>query len=59
MNRLQTKDNVPAVRHLPAVFGATVLVPLLTGLSLSVALFVATVVGVVMNLIISERKNND
>ena len=59
MKHLQAKDGVLAVQHLPAIFGATVLVPLLTGFSLSVALFVATVAGVVMNLIVPERKNDN
>ena len=41
MKHLQAKDGVLAVQHLLAMFGATVLVPLLTGFSPSVALFCA------------------
>ena len=41
MKHLQAKDGVLAVQHLLAMFGATVLVLLLTGFSPSVALFCA------------------
>lgn len=41
MNKLKTKDYLLSVQHLFAMFGATVLVPLLTGLNPSLALFSA------------------
>ena len=43
MNKLKSKDYLLSVQHLFAMFGATVLVPLLTGLNPSLALFSAGV----------------
>ena len=41
MSKLEMKDYALGVQHLLAMFGATVLVPLMTGLSPAVALLTA------------------
>ncbi len=55
MNKLTTKDYVLGVQHMFAMFGATVLVPLLTGLSVSTTLFMAGM-GTLLFHFITGRK---
>lgn len=51
MEKLTTKDYVLGVQHMFAMFGATVLVPLLTGLSVSTTLFMAGMGTILFHLI--------
>ncbi len=54
-NRLTGKDYILGVQHLFAMFGATVLVPLLTGLSVSTTLLMAGI-GTLMFHVITKGK---
>ncbi|MDD3839345.1 MAG: uracil-xanthine permease family protein [Clostridia bacterium] len=50
-----TKNILLAIQHVFAMFGATVLVPLLTGLSTSVALFTAGVGTLIFHLVTNRK----